>query len=148
MGDPAISYLEARAFQSLVQNDILDCIEHELDVLSVGGTSDVRIDLFSIRPLVEGDEFLGDKRGCLVKVQTTLVFIKADLKVDPLNLVAEDIRFVQEENDRDGFEPLAVANLVKELDGFVHAVNGLVFVELQVVLAHSNAEDNGSDALT
>lgn len=130
-----------------MQNNVLDCVEHKLDVLSVGGTSDVGIDLLGVGPLVERDEFLSDERGCLVKVQTTLVLIKADLEVDPLDLVAEDIRFVQEENDRDGFEPLAVANLVKELDGFVHAVNGLVFVELQVVLAQSDAKDDGSDAL-
>jgi hypothetical protein len=147
-GDPAIlSRLEARTFQGLVQNNVLDCIEHKLDVLSVGGTSDVRIDLFSIGPFVERDELLRDESGCLVEVQSTLVLVKTDLEIDSLDLLAEDIGFVQEENDRDGFEPLAVANLVEELDGFVHAVNRLVFVELQVVLAHSNAEDNSSDAL-
>lgn len=67
--------------------------------------------------------------------------------VDLLDLLTEEIFLVKEEDDWDGREPLAVANLVKKLQAFVHAVRFFVLIERQVVLTHGDEEEHGCHVL-
>lgn len=54
---------------------------------------------------------------------------------------------VEEQDDGGLVEPLAVADLLEQRDGLVHAVDALVLVQLLVVLARGDAEDERSDVL-
>ncbi len=77
----------------------------------------------------------------------TGVIIETAFHVDTLDLFFKEIAFVEKEDDGGVSKPLTVADLVKEGDGFVHAVDTFVLVKLHVVLAEGDAEDEGRDIL-
>ena len=77
----------------------------------------------------------------------TIVVVEADRQVDGLDLLLEEIVLVEEQDDGGLVEPLAVADLLEQRDGLVHAVDALVLVQLLVVLARGDAEDERSDVL-
>jgi hypothetical protein len=106
--------LESGNLQVLVQENVLDGVEHEADILGVGGAGDVGIQVL-VSGLAGGVELLLDELCGVQKVQAAGVLGEADVEVDQLDFFAEEIGLVQEEDDRGLQEPLAVDDLIEEL---------------------------------
>lgn len=99
------------------------------------------VDLFGTR-LVFGDELRLDVLGGRVEFVGTRVVGETDAQRASLDLLLEQVLFVQKENDRRVDEPLVVADRVEEAQRLVHSVGRLVLVEHLVVLAQRHAEDD------
>ena len=70
----------------------------------------------------------------------TCILREAYRKINSRNLLLEQILLVQEEDHRGVGKPLVVAYLFEEFQGFLHPVGHVVFVQLQVIFAKSNAK--------
>mmetsp|Transcript_16373 Transcript_16373/g.26855 ORF Transcript_16373/g.26855 Transcript_16373/m.26855 type:complete len:342 (+) Transcript_16373:165-1190(+) len=132
--------------KTLAHDDIFDGVKYKTDVLSVRGTGHVHVDDLALGA-IQRDKLVLEVLDTLLVVASTTVVVKAALHVDAFDLLFKEIAFVEEEDDGGVAKPLAVANLVKERDGLVHAVDALVLVELHVVLTESDAEDERRDVL-
>lgn len=73
----------------------------------------------------------------------TLVLGEGDGQRHLDDLLAEDVRLVQEENDGSLCEPLVVAHVGEELERLGHAVGAVVLGELLIVLREGDEEDDG-----
>lgn len=92
--------------------------------------------------LVLGLELRLDVRGRRVELLRSCEFRETDGQGALLDLGSKKISFVQEENDRSVGEPFIVTDRIKQLQGFLHTVRGLVLVQHLVVFAHGHAEDD------
>lgn len=73
----------------------------------------------------------------------TLILGEGDGQRHLDDLLAEDVRLVQEENDGSLCEPLVVAHVGEELERLGHAVGAVVLGELLIVLREGDEEDDG-----
>jgi hypothetical protein len=138
--------VQTAALQINRYDDIGDGVEYELNVLRVGGTRQVAIDLFGGR-FILGDELCLDVLGGRVELVRPGVLGKTYGERRALDLVLEQILLVEEQNDGRVDEPLVVADRVEETQRLVHAVGRLVLVQDLVVLAERHAEDDRCDVL-
>lgn len=130
-----------------MQDDILNGVENETNVVCVCGAGDVWVHLLLVWGLVEVHKATLDKLCSLIVVESTIKLREANVQIDLFDLVSEEVALVQEENERNRREPSGIANLVKELERFMHSINGLVLVKLEIVLAHGYAKDHGGNVL-
>lgn len=98
-----------------MQNDVLDGVEHESDVIRIRSASDMRIHLLLVWRLVQQDKLSLQKLRRLVVVEASVKFREANIQVDFLHFLSEQIALVQEENQGNILEPSRVANFVEEL---------------------------------
>ena len=47
------SLKQATVFEVILNDNICNCIEHELNIVSIGGTSEVSVDFFRIFPFIQ-----------------------------------------------------------------------------------------------
>lgn len=80
-------------------------------------------------------------------VSATLVVGEIVLHRADGQLLLESIDLVQEENDGRLDEPTGIANRVKQGQGFLHTVDGLILKEKLIVFGNGNQEKNRGDVL-
>lgn len=119
--------IETAATEIIGDNDICDCVEHELNVGCISGASRVAVDLL-IACLVIRLELRLDVRGGLAVFLRSSILGEADGEGGLANFLLEEIFLVQEKNDRRVGEPFVIANRVEQLQAFLHSIRRLIFV--------------------
>jgi len=138
--------VEAASPEVVGDDDVCDGVEDELDVLGVGGTGHVTVDLLG-RRLVLGLELSLNVGRRLTILLSTCVLCETDGEGGSEDFLFEEIFFVEEEDDGGVAEPLVVADGVEELQRLLHPVGRFVLVQDLVVLAHRHAENDGRHVL-
>mmetsp|Transcript_17333 Transcript_17333/g.51777 ORF Transcript_17333/g.51777 Transcript_17333/m.51777 type:complete len:342 (+) Transcript_17333:168-1193(+) len=129
-----------------MKNDILHSGEDETDIIRIGSTCDVRIDVFLVCA-VEVFKLCSDVLSGRFVVATTIIVGERNLKIMFLDLLLEQITLVQEENNRCACEPSTVADFVEQLQRFMHTVDSLIFIQSLVVLTEGHEENHSSHVL-
>ena len=115
------------------KNDCLYGLKYDQNVFGTGGARKVRVDTAHLVGLVLLEELLENVLAGLVGVATVLVVGEATFQILGGDLLFEEIDLVEEENDVGALEPVRVDGLVKESERLVHAIDGFVFFEYEVV---------------
>lgn len=97
--------------------------------------------------LVQAEEEILEIFDGFFKVATSCIVLKAALHVDAFDFLLKQIGLVEEEDDRGVVEPGAIADLLEERDGFVHSIDPLIFIQLQIELADGDTKDECGDIL-
>ncbi len=138
----------------------------EPDLGGIGGTSEMRIDLFGF-VLVQGNETVENVVACRGVVGAPLCNIRSLVlpSVGPIlvelafivwevilhrahrEFFLEPVDLVQEQDDRGLHEPPGVADGVKQRQGFLHPVDRLILEQQLVILGDGHEEQNGGDIL-
>jgi len=105
----AFGLVEAAASQVVGDDDVRDGVEHELDVLRVGGAGHVAVDLLG-RRLVLGLELGLDVGRRFAVLLRACILSEADCEGRSQDLLLEEILLVEEEDDGGVSKPLVVAN--------------------------------------
>ncbi|KPP72588.1 hypothetical protein Z043_108396, partial [Scleropages formosus] len=111
---------QANVFEVVLYDDIRYGIKHKLDVAGVRGAGEVRVDLLGLLVAVEVLELALDVDCCLLVRVLALVLRKAERERDALDLLSQQVFFVEEEDERGVNEPVVVADGVKETQAFSH----------------------------
>ena len=112
----------------------------------VRGTRKVRVDLFCL-VLVETDKAVEDVIASCSVVWASLIVWEVVLHRADRKLLLESVDLVQEQNDTGLDEPPRVANTVKESQGLLHTVDGLILEEQLIVFGDGHQEENGRNVL-
>ena len=128
----------------LGQNDILYHVEHHLDILRIGGTREMRVQFScALLILVQLQKLFFHKlHGLLGIAHTLIVVVKAHLETHVLDLLLEQILLVEEDGNGRVTEISTVTNLVKQQQGFLHAVHRVVLGQHLIVLAETGDEED------
>lgn len=102
------------------------------------------VDLLGLM-LVQADEAVQDIVARRTIVVATLVIREVVLHRADRQLLLEPIDLVEEENDGRLDEPPRVADRIEESEGFLHAVDRLIFEKKLIILGDSDKEQDGGD---
>jgi len=127
------------------EDSFLDGSKDEVNVVGVGGTGQVGVDLET--GAIEGEKLVANELGGGVEIVPTRVVLKIARQGIDAELLAEDVGLVEEEDNGRVEEPARVYNVVKELEGLEQAVLALLLGEALVVLAQGDTEDHRRDIL-
>eukprot|EP01136_Pigoraptor_vietnamica_P040514 Opistho-1_new@12503 len=133
---------EAAVPEVVLDDDVRDGGKHKLDVVRVRRAREVRVDLLLVAPVHLLKLLLDKVLGGLRVAGLASVLGEAHGEGRLGDLLGEEVRLVEEENDRRLEEPLRVADGVKQLDALVHAVRRLVLREHLVVPAQRRAKND------
>jgi hypothetical protein len=118
-----------------MEQKVLHSFENDLDVVGVGRTGKVRVNIFGLvgKRVADIAKFLTDKFGSVLVTVVALVLGEGGLQGGATGqLVLEQILLVQEQDHGGLGEPLGNADLVEQLQRFVHSVSFAIFVEGQI----------------
>lgn len=145
---------EPTAHQVPTKNDILACVEHDMDGTGIRRLSHVRVDFTRLVALPRREK-LGDvcmsglhtglevSAGILgVRALEVIVADARDAERDCFELGPEEVILVQEEDHGCLGEPRRVDNFVKQLDGLIDTVRLRVLIQNLIVLRNGGNEDD------
>lgn len=141
--------LQHHRSQIPLQDRVLDRTEHHLDVMRVHCIRKVMVD--GSRPLqipLGRHEHLQDKVLHVVHgpwVPRELRVVVLDTGGGALHLHGQQIRLVQEQDDRDTLEGRVVDDRVEDVPGLLQAVRALVLGQHLVELGRGHEEEDGGD---
>lgn len=115
------------------------------NLLSVRGARIVGIDLLGCGGLVERDEAMEKVVACCIVVVASVVIWEVIAQGRMCQFLLEQIDLVQEEDDRGLDEPARVADGIEKSEGFLHSVDGFVFIEHLVVFGQGDEEHESRD---
>lgn len=121
---PSLALLQHQRRQVPLQDRVLDRAEHDLNVLGVDRVREVMIDgRFGI--LAHVHEHLQDEVLHVqdrVRIAGELRIVPADVRVRIFDLLRQQIRLVQEQDDRDALERGVVYNRVEDIPRLLQAI--------------------------
>lgn len=91
---PRSTLKQATILKIVLDDNVCDGVEHELNIVCVGGTRQMRVDLFLVFPLVEVLELHANVAGRLIVRAGTAVLREADGQRRPLYFLLEQVFFV------------------------------------------------------
>jgi len=100
---------------------------------------------FGLGTLVLAQEFVKDVFVAFCDVNATFVVREKVAHWNIIKFFVEEVALIEEQYHACFCEPATVANFLKKIQSFFHAILCVVFVEHLVVLAHGGDEYHGGD---
>lgn len=131
--------------QVVGEDDISDTGHDDFQQRDIGCVGKAGIDLLGRTSVQPAESALKVAPGGVEIVIVAIVVWEVMLDGRVGNFLTEDVDLVEEENHGCAGEPLAVADRVKEHQGFLHLIRIFVFDEARIVTGERDAEEDSGD---
>merc|ERR1712003_448151 len=118
---------ESSLVQTVLNDNVLHIVEHPFDVVLIRCARAMRVNVLLLRIPILGLELLFDERIRLLKAIPSVVVSKALSDAIPhFELFLKQILLIQKQNERRTQKPPRIADLLEQLQRFVHHNNAVV----------------------
>lgn len=139
--------LQHQSLEVFMEDGVPYCLKHISDVVRVHSGREIVEQRLAAVPAPHVKHLEDKVLDVLQAVRIALEVGKVVLNADMFDLLLQQVRFVQEEDDGDGGEALVVDDGVKDVAGLDEAVGDAVLHEDLVELAGRRQEQDGCHAL-